>query len=228
MSEEPKTVQEDENEAEDVLSDEILTDAKKRGERTVKRAERDGKKVVDRAVKEAEAMRKRVLERADEQVAREQKVFESSIALEERMRRLKAQGELLEEAFGSALAKLRAREGFNYDDVFVKLAVEAIDALEGDAFVLRLSPSDVDAMKGDVARAVSAAAKKDLDRDVTLTVETARAPISGGVIVETPDGSRRVNNSFAGRLERMKDDLRFGVADVLFGKEEDRPEKEES
>ena len=139
------------------------------------------------------------------------------------MRRLKAQGALIDETLDAALARLRAREGFDYARVLATLAAEAVLAMPGDAFVLRLAPRDVETMgRDDVTARVSAAVQETSGRDVTISVEPAGAAVQGGVVVETASGDRRVDNSFAGRLARMKDDLRFAVADVLFGRSGDK------
>lgn len=209
-------------EVEKVLSEEILSDARRRAERTVKRAERSGGKILDRAKSEAEKVRGRVLGQAEARVQRERHTFDSTLALEERMRRLKAQGGLLDEVFARALERLEARDGFDYPRVLRELAVEAVLAMTGDAFVLRLGGDDLKSMKGKLPAEVAAAVREASGRKVRVSAAEGPAPITGGVIVESADGGQRFDNSFAGRLRRMTDELRFEVAGVLFGADDEK------
>ena len=211
---------------EDVLSDEILSDARRRADRTVKRAEREGKKVIDAAVNRAEAARDHMLEMTDRRVARDEHVFTAALAQEERMRQLATQGALLAEVFEKAAGQLSARDGFDAAGLAQPFAVEAIRLMSGDAFVLRLAASDLAAMKATLADKVAAAVKAELGRDVRVTVASEPADIAGGVIVDSRDGAQQVDNSFAGRLERQKRELRFEVAERIL--EDAEPAKDES
>ena len=133
------------------------------------------------------------------------------------MRRLVAEGRLLDAAFAGALAKLRSREGFDYRRVLSRLAVDGIAAMRGDAFVLRLAKADA-ALGASLAAEVAAAAGEKTGCAVKVTVSEAPGAFEGGVIVESAAGSERVDNSFAGRMKRVEADLRFEVAEALFGK----------
>ena len=208
-------------EVEKVLSEEILSDARRRAERTIKRAERSGGKILDRAKDEAEKVRDRVLEQAETRMERERHTFDSTLTLEERMRRLKAQGELLDEVFARALEHLEGRDGVDCPRVVRELAVEAVLAMTGDAFVVRLGPDDLKSMKGKLPAEVAAAVHEASGREVRVSAAERAAPITGGVIVETADGRQRFDNSFAGRLRRMADELRFEVAQVIFGADDE-------
>ncbi|HUU43550.1 MAG TPA: V-type ATP synthase subunit E family protein [Planctomycetota bacterium] len=201
---------------EDVLRDEILGDARRRAERTVKRAERDAGKTVEEAVKRAEAVRDRALDTARRRIARDGQVFASSLALEERMRRLKTQGALLVEVFDGAVERLRRREGFDPGAVVREFAVEAVLAMTGDAFVLRLAKPDLDAMKPTLDVDTVEAVRKASGRQVTVTVAQEPVDIAAGVVVESADGSQQVDGSLTGRLDRLREELRFEVAGHLF------------
>jgi len=100
--------------------------------------------------------------------------------------------------------------------------------MKGDEFVLRLSRSDLDSQPGaavphDLPGAVAAAVKDRTGRVVNLSVASDPAAIDAGIVIESqpgaavPHGLERCDSSFAARLKRMQDDLRFVVADMLFG-----------
>jgi len=212
-------VEEKTKDSEKVLSDEILADARRRGERAVKRAEADAKKLIEQALAEAKAVGDAALADVERRLARERQVFDASLLHDERMRRLAVQGRLLDETFDRALERLRSREGCDYRAVVVNLAVEAIGEIGGDAFVLRPDAADLESMGATLPADAAASARRKIGRDVTVTAGPAAGRGIAGIIVESADGRRRVDNSFAERLRRMRDDLRFDVADVLFGSE---------
>lgn len=206
---------------EKVLIDEILADARRRADRTVKRAEREGRKLIDRVVKEAQAVRDRVVERGQTGLDRERHVFDSTIVLEERMRRLNAQGRLLDEVFQEAMTQLAERHGTNYKTLVKDLVVEAVLAMTGDDFVLHLGKADLTSVKRGLRTEVTAAVREMSARTVRLTIADVPAHIQAGVVVASADGTQRFDNSFAARLERASDALRFEVAALLFGTTDD-------
>ncbi len=209
--------QKDNRKVEDVLKDEILADARRRAERVLKRAGRDGERVARRELRKAEDLRKHHIEQAGARIERDKVVFASGLVLEERRRRLATQGQLIDEVFAQALERLRGREGFDYRAVVIRLAVEAVQAMQGDEFVLRLGEADLASMKNDLPAEVARTVKGPDGREVRLRVADDPAPIAGGVIVARADGCAEYDNSLAARLKRLSSDVRFEVADVLFG-----------
>ncbi len=212
-------MEEQSKENEKVLSDEILADARRRAERMASRAEAEARKLVEESVAQARAVADAEARDVEAKLARERQVFDASLRLEERMRRLAVQGRLIDEAFAKALERLRSREGYDYRAVLRRFAVEAIASMRGDAFVLHLARADHDAMRGALPAETAAAVRETSGRAVTVTAAERPGPFEGGLVVESADGRQRVDSSFAGRLRRMRDDLRFDVADVLFGEQ---------
>ena len=204
---------------EKVLADEILTDVKRQAAETIEKAQAEAKATVEQAVRDAETARGAAIREVEQRVARAGEIAEASLAHLQRRQRLDAQGKLVAEAFDQALERLRSKQGFDYRRVLSDLAVEAVGALPGDAFVMALNPADAKdfgaALAGDVVEAVRAKS----GRAVTVKAIDRPGLSDGGVVVESADGAQRVDNSFAGRLRRLESELRFEVADVLFGKE---------
>lgn len=63
-------------------------------------------------------------------------------------------------------------------------------------------------------KAVASALKK-LGGQAKLTLEEGAVPTIGGVVLTTPDGSVKFDNTFEARLERMRPELRREVAGHL-------------
>jgi V/A-type H+-transporting ATPase subunit E len=215
---------------ENVLSDEILADAQRQAEEKVRQATEESRALADKSFADARAECARMLADADHRITGEREVSEAALLLEQRMRRLRIQGGLIEEALAQGAERLRQRKGFDYVEVVKDLAVEGVLAMPGDAFVLRLAKADADAMKGHLPQEVSAGVRQESNRTVQVKIAEVPAHIDGGVIVESADGRSRIDHSFAGRIHRADDVLRFEIADILFGKAEDEslPTKEKT
>jgi len=214
---------------EKVLREEILEEARRKGDGLAKRAQEEAKILIEHVEREAEAVRAQVLKDAERRIARLRQVSDSGLVLRTRMRRLNVQGQLLDEVFSTALTRLSRSHrdaGFDYGRVLKDLAVEAALAVGSGEMVLRLGQADLGRGEDSLAlaEAVVEEVRRKSGRTVRLTVpmdRDASGPIEGGVIVESADGRERFDNSFGGRLSRLEDELRFEVADVLFGKSAD-------
>ncbi len=215
-----------EKDVEQVLSDEILADARRRADRVVKRAEREAKKATDRVVKDAEDVRARMLSVVDGRIAQQRHVFESGIALEERMRRLKVQGRLIDEVLEEGLDRLTRRDGLDYEKVLRNLAVEAAIGMKADKLVMKLGKEDWKSMKDMLPGAVASIVKEKTGCEVTIVPDEVSPSIEAGVVMTVEDGSEEFDNSFAGRMRRMKDELRFEVAELIFQATDDDAKKD--
>lgn len=192
-----------------VLTDEILADARRQADRLRKRAERDARKTVEEAEGEAEAHRSERLEQAKAEADRRARLTLASVPVEEGRLRAARIEEELDGIRTAARQRLLAREGYDYRDMLVRLAAEAVAAMEGRTFVLELAETDRDALGPDVAAAVR---DRDGREGLQVTLADEAAPIEGGVIVRDGEGRRLWDNSLGARLERLWPALRRQVA----------------
>ena len=198
-----------------VLREEILQDARTRAEREVKRAERDAAKVIERAQRRAQRTRDQAATVAQQRADNEAAKARIGIRAEITRRQLNAQEQAVHAVYRRALEQAAAKEGCDYAAVLRAFAADAVRAMAGDAFALHFAAGD-GAVHGEaVAVAVVEALRAD-GRDVTVRVGRERHHVSGGVIVESDDGSQVFDNTFEGRLNRAGDDLRDAVAGIIF------------
>jgi vacuolar-type H+-ATPase subunit E/Vma4 len=92
---------------EDLLRDEILEDARRRADRTLKRAERDAAKALDRARQDLETQRQATLEQARTRAEGEVRALIAGVEQEKRRRRLQVREEALDDVLQSALDQAR-------------------------------------------------------------------------------------------------------------------------
>jgi V/A-type H+-transporting ATPase subunit E len=202
------------------LAAEILAEARRKAALAVSQAEASARETMEKAVQEARTQADQVLRDARQTVGHARAVSGSGLRLEERMNRLKLEGRLIEEVFAAAFAQLAGGKGKAGTSV-LDLAVEAVLAMEGDAFVVRMTKADLASMKDAFPAALAEGVRKKSGREIHVAVADEPTSQAGGVIVETTDGRERVDNTFAARLARMKEEVCFDVAKLLFPEEED-------
>ena len=199
---------------EDALIEEIIGDAGKKAQRTQRRAEREARQAVEKAEKEADGIRTSVMQTAQQRAEREKEIVLATIDLDARRIKIEAEEHLITEAFDAAETRMMNKQGYDYAGTLVRLVAAACHAIGGDSFCVSMSEDDraqidFDALGRGVARQIG--------RNVQLELDNAPSPIKGGAIVHSEDGRRAVDNSFDGRLTRMREDLRRQAAEILFG-----------
>ena len=162
-----------------------------RVEATRKEATEAVAKIIETSMKQAESVKRQIVGTAE---------------LEARNSQLKSLERAVNEAFERATKKISSSEGADYEKALARLVDEGLEVIGSSATVSCASKD---------RRAVSSVVKKLAKAKVTLDED----PVDtiGGVILTTPDGSIRFDNTFEARLERMRPTLRREVAAVLTG-----------
>lgn len=195
-----------------VLRDEILADARRQASRLTRKAEREAQALLDKATAESEEERRAKLAAARAKADHHRDMALATVPVEfGRMRSARVEQEL---------SKLRDRVRRELDNggtgndeqTLANLAAEALARMEGDTFVLELSPQDLSARRGTLP---AAAARRAGRPDLAVTVSTEPADITGGVIVRDPAGRQVWDNSLQARLDRMWPLLRSQIAEGL-------------
>jgi V/A-type H+-transporting ATPase subunit E len=149
-------------------------------------------KILETGMKQAESVKRQIIGAAE---------------LEARNAQLKSLESAVNESFDSAIERVSSSSGAAYEKALGRLIQEGLDVI-GPRAVVHCSS------KG--KKAVASAMRK-LDRKAKVTLGAEPVETTGGVVLSTPDGSVRFDNTFEARLERMRADLRKDVATVLTG-----------
>jgi len=198
----------DEPNPQNVLREEILADARRQAERTVRRAERDAEDALAQARKEADADRDSRLDAARREAERRRNLVLAAIPVEEARMRAQRIEEVLEAIRDEARRRLAERGGEEYRRTLVRLAAEAVSIMAGEQFVLELGAADLKAVGNGLADDV----RKTVGRQgLQITVAPEPADIETGVIVRDADGRQVVDNRLAARLERLWPALRLAI-----------------
>ncbi|HUU32148.1 MAG TPA: V-type ATP synthase subunit E family protein [Phycisphaerae bacterium] len=203
----------DEPNPQDVLREEILADARRQVERTVRRAEHAAEDALQKAQKEADADRASRLDAARREAERRRNLVLAAVPVEEARMRAQRIEEALEAIRDEARRRLAERGpsgagGEEYRRTLVRLAAEAASNMAGERFVLELGAADLKAVGNGLADDVRKAVGRP---GLQMAVAPEPAAIEAGVLVRDDDGRQVVDNSLAARLERLGPALRLTI-----------------
>jgi V/A-type H+-transporting ATPase subunit E len=179
----------------EVLAD--LQEGRSQARATVESARKEAaaavQKILETSVKQAESLKRQIIGAAE---------------LESRDAQLRSMEKAVNEVFGLAVEELKAGSGSAYQRALGRLVQEGLDVIGPRA---KISCSSRD------RNTVAAAVRTLNGGKVKLTLDDESIETIGGVVLLTPDGSVRFDNTFEARLERSKSTLRKEVAGILTG-----------
>ena len=159
----------------------------------------------------AEAESARILEEAQQTV---KKLFDQATAkaqLEAQMLKLQRREQVLQHTFDKArqqLATIPQRP--DYVDIVRRLISEAATYLGSEAFVVQADAATNHVLDG--------AFLEDLAQQLNVHLERGPQLDEGtGIVLTTPDGHRRYDNTLETRLTRLQDNIRTAVFHILAG-----------
>jgi V/A-type H+/Na+-transporting ATPase subunit E len=149
-------------------------------------------KILETSVKQSDSARRQIIGAAE---------------LETRNAQLKSLERAVNESIDLAKKQISGSSGAAYEKAIARLINEGLEMLGPRARVQCASKDK---------KAVASAIKK-LDGKAKVTLDDDPIESMGGVVLTTPEGSIRFDNTFEARLERMRPMLRKEVAAILTG-----------
>jgi len=174
-------------------SEAVLEEAREHARLIVEEGKREAEQIHDRFTHQAESVSNAAAAKTVNAARLESKMIVSSV-----------KGDAVVAVFDTALDKLsEARSNGTYESLFLALAKEALEGLEG-AVTIEVAPADA-------ALATRAAEASGLSATIDPTLQTA-----GGLVVEAFGGRIVRRNTLENRLDRTRQILQADVAKVLF------------
>ena len=174
-------------------SEAVLEEAREHARLIVEEGKREAEQIHDRFTHQAESISNAAAAKTVNAARLESKMIVSSV-----------KGDAVVAVFDTALDKLsEARSNGTYESLFLALAKEALEGLEG-AVTIEVAPADA-------ALATRAAEASGLSATIDPTLQTA-----GGLVVEAFGGRIVRRNTLENRLDRTRQILQADVAKVLF------------
>jgi len=201
--------------AQKILADEILQDAKRKTDEILSAARAQAEKLVAQARATAQAEAEKIL---SEHRARAGKRAEMTLRMVEQQvarGKLHARDTVIQAALEQAAAQLVEISGEAYREAVVRLAVAAARHMPaGDLVVKVTAAPGADLDEGSLASEIAAALQKE-GKTVNLRVMVQPGP-SKGVVVESAEGKLRWDNTFEERLRRLRPGLQRLTIPILF------------
>jgi len=192
----------------------VMQDAREEAEQVLANARAEAESIRAQVEAQAETERDRLLKQAerDGKTTREQVI--ATAQMEAQTLKLKRRARFLERPFAEARQRLESVSQWpDYDQIARRLVREAVESLGADHAMVRIDPETRRVLTDDVLA--------DLSQELGVYLRSGEPLGQGtGVIVETPDGHRRYDNTLAARLDRMQEALRAPVYDILSGEKE--------
>ncbi len=196
------------------LKQEILEDAKKKSELILNEAREHSESIKKQITEEIEHLLQRAREEAESLKQTEIRRQRAMAIIENKMRRLNTQEEMITSIFDEALNKINGmRETPRYKEVMLNLAVQAGRSLEGGELIVELSEDD---QKMFDVQAATAKIKAETGNDTKIEVRVRKFPLThkGGLIVYK--GNIFVDNTITSIFDRRKAKIRQQIANLLF------------
>ncbi|WP_297551995.1 V-type ATP synthase subunit E [Thermococcus sp.] len=199
----------------ELIIQEINREAEQKIQYILSEAREEAEKLKEEARKRAEAKAEWILRKAKTQAEIEKQRIIANAKLEVRKKKLAVQEELIRSVIESLKERLANLPEDEYFPMLVELTAKAVEELGTDKVIVR---SNERTLKLIVERLPEfrEKLKEFLGKDVEVTVGEPIQTI-GGILVESSDGTVRVDNTFEARIERFESDLRATIAKALFG-----------
>lgn len=191
-----------------------------RGEEEAKRiiaeAEAEARRIIgearEKASIEAKSEADRIIKEAREKALTIKRIAEAQARLAYRLRILEEKNKLIEMVFDKAKARLNeVASSVEYRDILENLIIEAAIAIGGGHLkVILPRPCQIDLDN------IAATLERETGVKTRFELVLEHSNFSGGVIVTSVDGKVVYDNTFEGRMKRMKKDIIKGVALILF------------
>ena len=179
----------------EVLAD--LQDGRQQSVALVEAAKRETKeevsKILETSVKQAEALKRQIVGAAE---------------LEARNAQLRVLEKAVNDAVADAISGLPRLDARRYEEALSRLISEGVEIIGPKAMV---SCSSKDHSR------VASVMKETGRRHPGVTAGETNLETTGGVVLTTPDGAIRFDNTIEARLGRLRPTLRKEVADLLSG-----------
>ena len=193
---------------EEKLRQEILTEAKTKADRLLARARNKADKVVREATEAVAAAREVRLQEVQEELASQRRAIEVDVARETHRHELLQREACLEELFARALQEVSAKTGEERAESYRRLAEEVLLAIGNGEIEVTFPAADA----GIVTEGwLSGIASKSVPGGEFVFRLQPQEGAPAGLRFKRSDGSREFDNTYAARLEAMKDDLRLLV-----------------
>ncbi len=198
-----------------LIIEEINREAEQKINYILNQAKEEAEKIRAEAERRARARAEWIFRKAQTQAEIEKQRIVASAKLEVRKKKLALQEELIGEVLKALREKLMELPEEEYYRMLVDLTVQGIREINEDRVFISSNKATLELIERNFED-FAARVREKLGRDVEITLGEEVDTI-GGVLIESPERTVRVDNRFEARIERLRSELRAEIAGVLFG-----------
>lgn len=192
------------------IKSKILEDAQNKSTQILEQAKQQAEEIKNDALKESESKRAEILEKGEAEGKETYRRMLSMAGLEGRKEILKAKQDVVEEAFTSAMEKLRSLPDEDYQKLIEDMAVAAAKNECGE---ILLSEKDRKRLNDDFLKNINVRiASKGENAEFVMSDDNIKT--SGGFILRY--GEMEINSTFEIMFEMLKPEIENDVVDILF------------
>lgn len=199
----------------EALKNKILEQAREEASNALDRARRIAERDLVYAREEAEEIKAQQRAEVQPLLEAEKKKIVVAAEMEARKKLLEKKEELVDRIFTEAENRLiELRGSKDYVHVISRSIEEAVTTIDADAIV-EFGEKDSDIFTPDYISSIESRIGESLGRKLQLQFQCIGGKISAGVIIKSKDGRIIIDNSFSGRLRRLKEEMRGKVSEML-------------
>ncbi len=199
----------------EALKSKILEQAREEALKALDRAKRVAERDLVYAREEAEEIKAQQRAEIQPLLEAERKKTIVAAEMEARKKLLEKKEELVDRIFAEAEKRLiELRGSKDYVDIISRSIEDAVTTINADAIV-EFGEKDNDIFAPDDISSIKLRIAESLGRKLQLQFQCVGDKISAGVIVKSKDGRIIIDNSFSGRLRRLKEEMRGKVSEML-------------
>ena len=199
----------------ETLKNKILEQAREEASKALDRAQRVAERDLVYAKEEAEEIKAQQRAEIQPLLEAEKKKTLVTAEMEARKKLLEKKEELVDRIFAEAENRLiELRGSKDYVDIISRSIEEAVTTINGDAIV-EFGEKDSDIFTPDYISSIESRIAESLGRKLQLQFQCVGDKISAGIIIKSKDGRIIMDNSFSGRLRRLKEEIRGKVSEML-------------
>ncbi|KUK44158.1 MAG: V-type ATP synthase subunit E family protein [Methanothrix sp.] len=192
-----------------------ITDAQV--ELILQEARKDSDEILAESKKKAQAKKTAVLAKGQQQAEREQQRVLADAKMQVKREIFDVKEDLIKKSFGDAEERLKKlADSPEYSDTLKKMIVESAVVVGGGSLEVLVRKKDRALLSGEVLADLGEEISKATGEDTELELSDDVITTIGGAIVRSKSGSIEANNTIESRINRLRSELRFKVAEILF------------
>ncbi|MBN1881520.1 MAG: hypothetical protein JW885_05040 [Deltaproteobacteria bacterium] len=197
----------------DNLGKVVISESEDKAEWIIKSAQEMSNKYIEEATQKASENAEKIITQGRYAGEKEKQKILSTEEMEVKRMVLNCRESLIDEAFALAREKFKTfKKTKEYTDILQKHIIASIGELEGNSFTIVVSKHDSFSLTDSVVNRIKKETRK---KGLKLELQEVDEDI-GGVVVREKNGKVSIDNTFDSMLNRIKNEIRAKVSEILF------------